>query len=280
MTNWLKDRKKNAPPEESAKTAVSNIDQLLEVLRKVESIDQCLNVFHREGLMARTGLSTDHIGLLQKVCDRLREQGLGMEPNLIGQAMVRAIIDRHQAGALAIRLSSLDTDFRVLVSQADAARDAGHLELAQGRYWQALRLFPAHPGYRIQYAHCLKDQGLMPDAVLEYNDAFCFGAILKEIEPHALFAANAIGRQAGMEAILKRHTPHGDTLSWSLSSRDVITLHTLMLGYGPSRDEIVNYILQCNSRRSFLYTLLDKKDFVNTHRDMLRMINETGWSLQ
>lgn len=283
MANWLKDRK--IPTSQNADPAmvVKDKDHLIQVLRTITSTDQCLDLFHSLGLLDGKGLSADTANLLYKVCGKMRTQGLGLEPNLIGQTTAKAILDRHLAGTVSIRLASADSDFCDLITQADAARDAGELGLAQHRYWQALQLFPAHPGYRIQYAHCLKDQGLMKDALLEYIDAFYFGATKKDIEPHALFTANAIGRYDAMNTVLNRQqsgTHTEDSLNWFITSTDVITLHIFLLGYGPSKDDIIGYIFLCDSRRSLLYALLDHKDFVNTHRDTLRLLVETGWRLK
>lgn len=279
MSVWLKKPKKT-----DASGLSADINRLAEIFRSVESTDHCLNLYHYEGLLEYKGWASEKIDLLENVCDQLRTQGLGLEPNLMGRTIANTVLDRHLAGSVSIRLAKADTDFCELISQADSAKGQGDFHAAQYSYWQALKLFPAHPGCRIQYGHCLKERGLMEDALHQYIDSYYFGAPKEDVESHALFVANSFGRYAAVTAIFKRQTQHAahgqKMLDWSVTSKDVITLTNFMLGRHPSIDEITSHICECINIRDLLYALLGEKDFVRTHRDTLRLLSETGWNVK
>lgn len=279
MTNWLKEPKKTDTSGLGA-----DVNRLAEIFRFVESTDHCLNLYHYEGLLGYEGWASEKIDLLENVCDQLRAQGLGLEPNLIGRTIANTVLNRQLAGSVSIRLAKTDTDFCELISQADTAKGRGDFNAAQYLYWRALELFPAHPGYRVQYGHCLKERGLMEDALHQYIDAYYFGASKKEVESHALFVANSFGRYAAVAAIFKRQTQHAarsqKMLDWSVTSKDVIALTNFMLGHHPSIGEITNHICECINIRDLFCALLGEKDFVRTHRDTLRLLSETGWNVK
>lgn len=111
-----------------------------------------------------------------------------------------------------IRVSELlaeqDPNFCALVSAADGARDRQAWGEAEFLYWQALALYPYCAGYRVQYAHMLKEKGLAPDAELQYRSALALGAPRSEVEEHLNFVCRGrnidvtIPRVSGLDAPL------------------------------------------------------------------------------
>jgi len=94
---------------------------------------------------------------------------------------------RLQALDLVHRLSAQDGTFRILVAEADAARDSRAWISAAALYAQALALYPGHPGYRLQYAHCLRENGDAVAAEIHYRSARALGAPWSDVAP-PLFA--------------------------------------------------------------------------------------------
>jgi len=86
-----------------------------------------------------------------------------------------------------------DERFRDFIAQADAARDSGDWAVAEREYANALRLFPLHWGYCIQYAHAVKEQGLLPLAEAWYRSAVALGAPADMVDQHLAFVARANG---------------------------------------------------------------------------------------
>ncbi len=90
---------------------------------------------------------------------------------------------RVQALDLIHRLSPQDGQFRILVSEADAARDNRAWQAAAALYQQALVLYPGHAGYRLQYAHCLRESGENIAAEIQYRSARALGAPWSDVAP-------------------------------------------------------------------------------------------------
>ena len=92
-------------------------------------------------------------------------------------------ISHDHAGA------ALDPEFQTLAAQGDAARDLGRWGEAEYYYWRALELYPFHSGYRIQYAHVIKEQGKLDWAEVHYRSALAEGAEEELVREHLLFVA-------------------------------------------------------------------------------------------
>jgi tetratricopeptide (TPR) repeat protein len=90
---------------------------------------------------------------------------------------------RMQALDLIHRLSPQDGQFHILVSEADAARDNRAWQAAAALYQQALALYPCHAGYRLQYAHCLRESGENIAAEIQYRSARALGAPWSDVAP-------------------------------------------------------------------------------------------------
>jgi hypothetical protein len=94
-----------------------------------------------------------------------------------------------QALDLVHRLSAQDGQFRILVAEADAARDARAWLSATALYGQALALYPGHAGYWLQYAHCLREEGQDVAAEIHYRSARALGATWSDVAPPLLSLA-------------------------------------------------------------------------------------------
>ena len=255
--------------------------RLLAFFEKVRSEADCVTVLTSQGLLGESGLDRLSLDLLLRLCLSMRVKGMAMEPNLIGRAATRNILDRSLAGAASLEFASSDTDFLDLIAAGDADRDRADYSVAQYAYWRALQMFPAHPGYLLQYGHCLKEVKLLPDALVAYIDAYRFGVEKQEFEIHALDTARLLGRfEQVMRLTTKIPQPPTDkpptVLDWELTSTDVITLTQLFHLNTPSPQDIIDRMCKCRNRRELILALLDEPQFSRTHRNILRIVSETG----
>lgn len=95
-----------------------------------------------------------------------------------------------------------DQRFCELVANADRFRDKSAWADAEYNYWRALQLYPYHSGYRIQYAHMLKERQKFADAELHYRSAWALGFPIDEIREHLSFVALRNGHPVGHLAAL------------------------------------------------------------------------------
>lgn len=264
-------------------TPLPEIQRLAEIFRSVRSTDDCLALLAQKDLLDDAGLDASRYELLQSICTAMRKQGLGLEPNLLGRAAAEAILDRRLAGKASNVFGAADTDVQNYIDAADAARDRGDFSSAEFDYWRALQLFPSHAGYLVQYGHCLKERGQHADALVMYLDAHFFGAPKQDVAPHALHVAGAIGKYASVNKILEGDvqsdsgTGQSASMEQALTSRDVRTLIQLIHLRTPSLEEVAHCMCDYASRRALVLALLEKAEFARAHRDLLRMLAETGW---
>ena len=139
-----------------------------------------------------TWLPADVVGTLETTCDAvlcaLKAETLlycGQFPQAMPfrRRAPRLAKTRMQALDLIRRLSAQDGQFRILVSEADAARDNRAWQAAAALYQQALALYPGHAGYRLQYAHCLRESGESVAAEIQYRSARALGAPWSDVAP-------------------------------------------------------------------------------------------------
>lgn len=254
--------------------------RLAMLFRTVRSEEDCVQLLNTEGLLDAPGLSEATCDLLDGVCRSLRADGMAMEPNLLGRTAARSILNRTLAGTVSIAFAGHDTDFLEQAGAADAARDLRDFETGRHKYSIALQMFPYHPSYLIQYAHCLKEVDRLPDALVAYIDAYYFGAPKDDLETHAMYVAERIGRQEQMAAILKLNVDASSdetgSMGWALTSGDVITLTELFHSHTPTPTEIVRRMCEHRSRRELALALLGQSQFGHVHRDLLRIMSDPG----
>jgi hypothetical protein len=102
-------------------------------------------------------------------------------------------LTRAEQIAMTLEQACADDRFCECIAQADAARDSGDWAVAAREYANALRQFPLHWGYCIQYAHTVKEQGLHPLAEAWYRSAVALGAPAGMVDEHLAFVARKNG---------------------------------------------------------------------------------------
>jgi tetratricopeptide (TPR) repeat protein len=112
-----------------------------------------------------------------------RRFDLTVLPGITRAEQIAATLDRAMA----------DDRFRDFIARADAARDSGDWITATREYGEALRLFPLHWGYSVQYAHTVKEQGLYGQAEAWYRSAVALGAPAAMVDQHLAFVAHRNG---------------------------------------------------------------------------------------
>jgi tetratricopeptide (TPR) repeat protein len=238
------------------------------LLEKVRSIDDCLGVFEDSGMLEQGFLLEDAVTNLYSMCVVMRKKNMAMEPNLIGRAVIQSIVDARRAGAAALRFAGQDTDFQGLVAEADMMRDSNDFAKAEYFCWRALTLFPKHPLIYVQYAHALKEQGKIVDALVNYLNALAFGASMLDVEEHALFVAEKLEVKSQLGEWLQ-------SAKAFLPSADIVMLHELLLGWSPQVKIILDLMMQHGSAHSIIAEIMRGDDFWHANRELLRFVAET-----
>jgi len=102
-------------------------------------------------------------------------------------------VTRAEQIAMTLDKAMADQRFRDAIARADASRDSGDWVTATREYGHALRLFPLHWGYSVQYAHTVKEQGLHAEAEAWYRSAVALGAPPDMVDEHLSFVARRNG---------------------------------------------------------------------------------------
>lgn len=120
----------------------------------------------------------------------------------------RVISDRRRAVSASLVLCSGDGEARELIRSADEARDKADWVIGEYAYWRVVSLYPLHPGYYVQYGHCLKEQGKYLDAEVNYRTAFALGDVGGDLSEHIAFVAARRNQGAGSNS-----GPHSRSLA-------------------------------------------------------------------
>jgi hypothetical protein len=94
---------------------------------------------------------------------------------------------------LTFECSEGDEEFVQIVAAADESRDQGRWNAAALMYERALHLYPLHHGYRVQWAHMLKEQELFAAAEIQYRSARALGAPPADVDRHLEFVSQRQG---------------------------------------------------------------------------------------
>lgn len=237
----------------------------------VRSIQDCLYLFEAKAMYKQGCLSEEAVAELWSICMAMRQKGMALEPNLIGRAVAQSIADPRRAGKIAMQFADKDTDFNKIMADADAMRDNGNFAKGEYYYSCALKLFPMHPTPMVQYAHCLKEQDKLPDALVRYLDSVIFGAPISDVEEHALFVADRLGLK---DRVSKRF----QNLSKTPPSVDIYALFQLLFGREPSITLVLHLMIDYLDSQSIIVDLIRRDEFRYTNRDLLRLVAETNWS--
>ncbi len=163
-----------------------------------------------------------------------------------------------------IALANKDPKFRALVVEGDSARDRRDWSHAEYCYWRALQLYPLHPGYRIQYAHMLKERADYVGAELNYRSALASGAAWDEIEQHVEFVSlrNGGGIASGRSMDLNVLPLDAPPTLHDLECFEYLVFHRNHLG-PPER---LQYLRICEDNRNLIISLLEIDEAIVANR--------------
>jgi len=275
MTSW-KPFRSAAPGERRAAPDLPRPDFLAEQARFLRSEQQGLDLLESCGLLQGAGLIDGTEETVLRAVRNLRRQGLGLEPNLLGRAAGRASANLMRCAKNSRVFANEDTDYAEALGEADRARDRREFALAEYGYWKCLVWFPFHSSTLIQYAHTLKEQGKHAEALLRYLDAGLLGAEPADVDQHAKFVADQIGKGGLVEAALSgRRKPDCEALMGRPPlSTEVSASKILLHGRTPTTEECVQYVLAASTIEVLILSMLEDSDFRHMHRDLLHLLAE------
>lgn len=168
--------------------------------------------------------------------------------------------------------ASRDQKFNDFVANGDRCRDAGSWGDAEYNYWRALQLYPFQPGYRVQYAHMLKERKKFGDAELHYRSALAMGFPLKEVQEHLSFSAARNGYTVGELptanlAVQPMDAPPTvcdiDLLGYALLHRAAI-----------NSDEALQFIRKCRTNREVAVSMMAGEQFTRANLPFFEILRK------
>jgi hypothetical protein len=179
---------------------------------------------------------------------------------------------RVERVALSVEASKQDPDFLSMIRRGDAARDACDWKRAEYEYWCALRLYPYHPGYMVQYGHTLKEQGKLQDAEVVYRSARALGSAPDDVDEHIQFVQFALGHYAPLRPVA---SDSSDCLEWPPTRQDVEILIALFLHRAPNNlDEVLDLLRAAHTCRAVAVALVHCDAFRAANRELLILLAE------
>jgi len=188
----------------------------------------------------------------------------------------------------AIRQTSRDAsrhaEFKRLVANGDMLRDTRNFPDAEREYWLALLIFPLHSSYRVQYAHCLKEQSKYEGAFIHYGYALGLGAPRHDVEEHLLFAARRAGvgiNSTYIERVVMawcKAERTGDDWDSPPSAQDFLDFAELFWGDTNALTDafILPCLLACHTRKALFLKFLGMPDTLRQNRRLFVMLNQNG----
>ncbi len=167
---------------------------------------------------------------------------------------------RQHAVELTLRAASLDPEFLASVAAGDRARDDGEWSVGEAHYRRALGFYPLHPGYRTQYAHCMKEQGGFVPAESHYRTALALGAPEYEVREHLEFVGERLGHRVTHDEFVPQTVPQ-DPLDEIPTRMDVEFAFALLDGHAsPSETELLELLRsQRTIRGVWLWVIADRR---------------------
>ena len=187
-------------------------------------------------------------------------------------------LGRPADAKVALQVARVNDRFQDLIRRGDALRDDRRFEEAEVCYRQALQLFPLHSGYRVQYAHVLKEQQKDVDAFVHYCFALGIGAPTHDVAEHLLFAAKRVEIEVGL-ADVERLASAWATLErtsnlWDAPpiECDFIEFARLLWGNtGLITSEVVkSYLLKCVTRKQLFIAFLRSPETLRANPRLFR----------
>lgn len=174
--------------------------------------------------------------------------------------------------------------FQQLVAKGDQFRDAGEFKQAERHYGQALRIFPLHGGYKVQFAHCLKEQERYPEAFVQYWHALVLGAARGDVEEHALFAADRADIRVTTADVTRRVAAFSEARQarsdWEVPPIEEDFVHFSDLFWGDrgllTAACVIPLLLTCHTRKALFIRFLGSPETLRRNRPLLVMLNKKG----
>jgi tetratricopeptide (TPR) repeat protein len=199
----------------------------------------------------------------------LRRAGHGYDAQRFLRQAPRLSPSRRSASAVALRAAAQDFGFQRIIEEADQARDAAEWREAGELYSEALRAYPDHYGYVVQYGHCLKEQGRLAEAECHYRSALALGAARSDIDEHLSFVATQQGFPVSFVGDWEETLADGDPLDAPPTKADVDLVVFLLLGREPAIAEIVQLLRRHRSLRSLITVIVEEGSFVSANARLL-----------
>jgi hypothetical protein len=227
-------------------------------------------------------------GQLLSILRLLKVEGPSLDPpldiNAILRLSARALIDPRLARSFVPPLAALDDAFMASILAGDAARDRHAWDEAEFHYGQGLQLYPNHMGYRVQYAHALKEDRKFPDAAAHYITAFGQGETSAEMIGFIEYTQHQYGGRwstAARDVIAAYWSNNGpfDPLLVPLSVHSTDLLVRLFLNRTPSMLEVADHLSACSSVGELCQRLVSLDDFAKVNLDLLSLVARKGRSL-
>ncbi len=214
--------------------------------------------------------------------NRAAETDLKVNLQRLARATVARMPSRRLGVSAAQKLASFDVEFIELVRSADQARDRHAWNDGEYTYWRALQLYPIHPGYLVQYGHCLKEQLKFVDAERAYRDAYALGETSAELQRDIAFVAAERGARINQGTLDRvagfwsgRSSVHA-ILDAPPTSQDLKAAIALLLGRLPAnQDELIELLNECPTLSEAVKRIMRKPDFVVANRELLCFVAET-----
>jgi tetratricopeptide (TPR) repeat protein len=199
----------------------------------------------------------------------LRRAGHDYDAQRFLRRAARLSPTRRGSSGLALRAALHDLGFQRIIHEADLARDAGEWTEAGELYHEALRAYPDHHGYIVQYAHCLKEQGQFPEAECYYRSALALGARRSDVDEHLIFVATRQGYPANFAGDTDSPAADGGPLDAPPHMADVELVVFLLLGREPAPPEIVQLMRSHRNLRSLIAAIIEDGSFLSANTRLL-----------
>lgn len=211
--------------------------------------------------------------------------GAAVQARMLARRLTSMIADRRLAVEATLRLASTDLEFVEFIRAGDLARDAGNWERGEYNYWKALQIYPLHRGYKVQYAHCLKEQGKYYDAELRYREALALGERSGDLIRHLRFIAEMSGHSVSGATLdsIAAYWEGGEPyvpLGVPAIGSDIAACGDLLLGRSAwSASEACHLMDQCPRLHQVVRAMMKRPEFVQANRELLTLIAETEGAL-
>lgn len=191
---------------------------------------------------------------------------------------------RIEATRLTARAASHHAEFKRLVANGDRLRDTRNFSEGEHEYLLALRIFPLHSSYRVQYAHCLKEQSKHEAALVHYCYALGLGAPRHDVEEHLLFAASRAEiriEATHVERVVSawnKAERTGDDWDAPPTAQDFLDFAGLFWGSanGLTDTFVLSYLLVCHTRKALFLKFVGAPDTLRHNRRLFVLLNQNG----